>query len=59
LKGATASLRNCGRIALSGQNISQALCFENSLFRIEQLTMLFSAQEVFYWFRVIHFYITM
>jgi len=30
LKDATASLRNCGRIALSGQNITQALYFENS-----------------------------
>jgi len=40
-------------VALSEQNISEALYFENSLFRIEQLTMLFSAQKVLYWFRVI------
>jgi len=45
--------------ALSEQNISQASYLENSLFRIKQLTMLFAAQEVLYWFRVIHFYITM
>jgi len=42
---------------LSEQTISQASYFENSLFRIKQLTMLFAAQEVLYWFRVIHFYI--
>jgi len=47
LKGATASLRNCGRIALSAQNISKALYFENSFFIIEQLTM-FAVQEVLY-----------
>jgi len=35
-------------VALSEQNISQASYFENNLFRIEQLTMLFSAQEVLY-----------
>jgi len=35
-------------VALSEQNISQASHFENNLFRIEQLTMLFSAQEVLY-----------
>jgi len=35
--------------ALSEQNISQASYFENSLFRIQQLTMLFDAQEVLYW----------
>jgi len=40
MKGATASLRNCGR------SISQVLYFENSFFRIEQFTMLFSAQKV-------------
>jgi len=34
--------------ALSEQHISQALYFENSLFRIKQLTMLFVAQEVLY-----------
>jgi len=34
--------------ALSEQNISQASYFENSLFRIKQLTMLFAAQEVPY-----------
>jgi len=34
--------------ALSEQNISQASHFENSLFRIEKLTMLFAAQEVLY-----------
>jgi len=45
--------------ALSEENISQALYFENSLFRIKQLTTLFAAQEVLYWFWVIHFYITM
>jgi len=33
-------------VALSEQNISQSSHFENNLFRIEQLTMLFSAQEV-------------
>jgi len=44
--------------ALSEQNISQASYFENSLFRFKQLTMLFAAYEVLYWFRVIHFYIT-
>jgi len=44
--------------ALSEQNISQASYFENSLFRIKQLTMLFAAHEARYWFRVIHFYIT-
>jgi len=43
--------------ALSEQNISQASYFENSLFRIKQLTM-FAAHEVPYWFRVSHFYIT-
>jgi len=46
-------------VILSEQNISQTLYFENSLFRIEQLTMLFAAQKVLCWFRVIHFYITM
>jgi len=35
-------------VALSGQNISQTLYFENSLFRIEQLMMLFAVQEVLY-----------
>jgi len=34
-------------VALSEQNISQASHFEN-LFRVEQLTMLFSAKEVLY-----------
>ena len=43
--------------ALSEQNISQASYFENNLFRIKKLTM-FAAHEVLYWFRVIHFYIT-
>jgi len=57
LKGTTASLKIVA--ALSEQHISQALYFENSLFRIKQLTMLFVAQEVLYWFRIIHFYITM
>jgi len=37
-------------IALSEQNISQALYFENGLFRIAQLMMLFAAQEVLYGF---------
>jgi len=46
MKGATASLRKV--VALSEQNISLALYFENRLFRIEQLTMLFSAQKVLY-----------
>jgi len=46
-------------VALSQQNISQASYFENSLFRIKQLITLFAAQEVLYWFRVIHFHITM
>ena len=41
---------------LSEQNISQASYFENSFFRIKQLTILFAAQKV-YWFRVIHCYI--
>jgi len=41
MKGATASLSNCGR--KSEQND-----FENSLFRIDQLVMLFSAQNVLY-----------
>jgi len=35
-------------VALSERNISQALYFENRLFGIEQLTMLFSAQKVLY-----------
>jgi len=34
---------------LSEQNISQAFHFKNSLFRIKQLTALFTAQEVLYW----------
>jgi len=34
--------------ALSEENISQASYFENSLFRIKQLMMLFDAQEVLY-----------
>jgi len=38
--------------ALSEQNISQASYFENSLFRLKQLTMLFAPQEVLYGFRV-------
>jgi len=46
LKGTTASLKIVA--ALSEQHISQALYFENSLFRIKQLTMLFVAQEVLY-----------
>ena len=46
-------------VALSEQNIGQALYFKNSFFRIDQLTMLFAAQKVLYWFRVSHFYITM
>jgi len=44
--------------ALSEQNISQASYFENSLFGIKQLTMLFAAHEVLYWFRVTHLDIT-
>jgi len=43
-------------VALSEQNISQALYFENSLFKIEQSTM-FSVQKVLYWFRASQFYI--
>jgi len=39
--------------------ISQASYFENCLFRIKQLTTLFAAHKVLYWFWVIHFYITM
>jgi len=35
-------------VALSKQTISQALYFENILFIIEQLTMLFSAQKALY-----------
>jgi len=54
LKGAAACLRICGHIKLCRQNISQALYFENSLFRFEQLMMLFAAQEVLNTFRVIH-----
>jgi len=46
LKSTTVSLRNL--VAVSEQNISRALYFENNLFRIEQLTMLFSAQELLY-----------
>jgi len=42
-------------VALSEQNISQALYFENSFFQIEQLKMLFAAQGVLYIFRMIHF----
>jgi len=34
--------------ALSEQNISQASNFENSLFRIKQVTMLFAVHEVLY-----------
>jgi len=34
--------------ALSEQNISQVSYFEKSLFKIQQLTMLFAAQEVLY-----------
>jgi len=56
LKGATASVKIVA--VLSEQNISQALYFKNSLFRIKQLTTLFAAQEVRYWFRVFHLYIT-
>jgi len=37
-------------VTLSEQNISQALYIENSLLRIEQLTMLFAAQGVLYLF---------
>jgi len=33
-------------VALSEQNISQALYIKNSFFRIKQLTMLFAAQKV-------------
>jgi len=43
---------------LSEQNLTQASYFENSLFRIKQLTMLFAAHEVLYWFWVFRFYIT-
>jgi len=35
-------------VALSEQNISQVLYFKKCLFRIEQVTMLFAAQEVLY-----------
>jgi len=35
-------------VTLSEQNISKALCFENSFFRIEQVTMLFSVQYVLF-----------
>jgi len=35
-------------VALSKQNISQASYFKYRLFRIEQLTMLFSAQKAQY-----------
>jgi len=35
-------------VALSEQIISQVSYFENSLFRIKQLTMLLAAQEVLY-----------
>jgi len=34
--------------ALSEQTIRQALYFENSLFRIKQLMMLFAVQKVLY-----------
>jgi len=46
MKSATASLRYCGH--LSEQNMSQALYFANSFFRIEQLATLFSAHNVLY-----------
>jgi len=46
-------------VTLSEQNISQALYLENSLLRIDRLTMLFSAQKVLYWFWVSHLYIMM
>jgi len=46
LKSATASHGNV--VALSEQNVCQALYFRNSLFRIEQFTMLFAVQEVLY-----------
>jgi len=55
LKCATASLKNCGRIIWTKYHSS--VVFRNSFFRIKQLTM-FAAHEVLYWFRVIHFYIT-
>jgi len=43
-------------VTLSEQNICQVLYFENILFRIEQLMMLFSVQSP-NWFRVNDFYI--
>jgi len=46
-------------VTLSEQNISQALYFKNSFFRIEQLTMWFSAKKVLYWFQVSHLHIMM
>jgi len=49
LKGAPGGLKTVA--ALSEQNISQVSYFENSLFRIKQLTILsklFAAQEVLY-----------
>jgi len=46
-------------VTFSELHISHALHFENSLFKIEQLTMLFAAQEILYWFQVIHFYMMM
>jgi len=55
LKGVIAVLRYV--VALSEQNTTQAFYFQNSLFRIEQLTMLFAAHELLYWFHIIHFYI--
>jgi len=45
MKGATTSE---SVVALFEQNISQALYFGNSFFGIEQLTMLFSAQNDLY-----------
>jgi len=47
LKGATASLKNCGRIIWT--KYQSSVDFKNSLFRIKQLMMLFAAQEVLYW----------
>jgi len=57
MKDATTSLKIV--VALSEQNFSQAFYVKNSLFRSEQLMMLFSAHKVLYQFQVCHFYITM
>ena len=43
MKGARASLRNCGRISLT--KYQSSVVFQKCFFRIEQLTMLFAVQK--------------